>query len=108
VNKGGLVGEVVKRTGQTRADVSRVIDAAIDTVRETVAKGERVALVGFGTFEKRKRGQRTARNPRKPEIPIVIPARVVPAFNPGQAFKEAVAEKKRRPAKKSAAKRTRR
>ena len=67
MNKGGLVGEVVKRTGQTRADVSRVVDATIDTIRETVAKGERVALVGFGTFDKRKRGQRTARNPRKPE-----------------------------------------
>jgi len=108
VNKGGLVGEVVKRTGQTRADVARVIDAAIDTIRESVAKGERVALVGFGTFEKRRRGARTARNPRKPEVAIPVPAREVPAFNPGQAFKEAVAEKKRRSTKKPTAKRTRR
>ena len=108
MNKGGLVGEVVKRTGQTRADVARVIDAAIDTIRDAVAKGDRVALVGFGTFEKRRRSARTARNPRKPEVTINVPARVVPAFNPGQAFKEAVAEKKRRPAKKSTAKRARR
>ena len=108
MNKGGLVGEVVKRTGQTRADVSRVIDAAIDTIREAVAKGERVALVGFGTFEKRRRSARTARNPRKPEVTITVPARVVPAFNPGQAFKDAVAEKKRRAPKKATAKRARR
>jgi DNA-binding protein HU-beta len=101
VNKGGLVGEVVKRTGQTRADVSRVVDAAIDTIRDAVAQGERVALVGFGTFEKRRRSARTARNPRKPEVTIAVPARVVPAFNPGQAFKDAVAEKKRRATKKS-------
>ena len=107
MNKSGLVGEVAKRTGQNKADVARVVDAAIAAIRETVAKGERVALVGFGTFEKRRRGQRLARNPRKPEIAIPIPARVVPSFTPGQAFKEAVAEKRRRPAKKSQAKRSR-
>jgi DNA-binding protein HU-beta len=107
VNKGGLVAEVAKRTGQNKADVARVIDAAIDTIRQTVAKGERVALVGFGTFEKRKRGQRLARNPRQPDIAITVPSRVVPAFNPGQAFREAVAEKKRRSTKKSTARRRR-
>jgi DNA-binding protein HU-beta len=107
VNKAGLVGEVAKRTGKNKADVARVIDAAIASIRETVAKGERVSLVGFGTFEKRRRGQRLARNPRHPEIAIPIPARVVPTFTPGQAFKETVAEKKRRPAKKQAARRSR-
>ena len=108
MNKSGLVAEVAKRTDRNRAEIAEVLDQTMAVIRETVSKGERVSLVGFGTFDKRKRGQRTARNPRKPEVPIVIPARVVPAFNPGQAFKEAVAEKKRRPAKKSAAKRTRR
>ena len=108
MNKSGLVAEVAKRTGKNKADVSRVVDAAIATIREAVAKGERVALVGFGTFEKRRRGQRLARNPRKPEVEITVPARVVPSFNPGQAFKEAVAEKRRRPAKRPTAKRSRR
>ena len=107
MNKAGLVAEVAKRTGKNKADVARVVDAAIDTIRQTVSKGDRVSLVGFGTFEKRKRGQRLARNPRQPEIAIPIPARVVPSFSPGQAFKEAVAEKKRRPTKKSTAKRSR-
>jgi DNA-binding protein HU-beta len=105
VNKSGLVGEVAKRTGKNKADVARVLDAAIATIREAVAKGERVALVGFGTFEKRRRGQRLARNPRRPEEEIKIPAREVPAFAPGQAFKEAVA--RRRQPKKTAAKRSR-
>ena len=108
MNKGGLVGEVVKRTGQTRADVSRVIDASIDVIRDTVAKGERVALVGFGTFEQRRRSARTARNPRKPEVTITVPARVVPSFNPGQAFKAAVADRKRRAPKKAMTGRRRR
>jgi DNA-binding protein HU-beta len=102
VNKSGLVGEVAKRTGQSKADVGRVIDAAIATIREAVAKGDRVSLVGFGTFEKRRRGQRLARNPRKPEVAITIPARDVPSFVPGQAFKEAVVEKRRRAAKQPA------
>ena len=102
MNKSGLVGEVAKRTGQSKADVGRVVDAAIATIRETVAKGDRVSLVGFGTFEKRRRGQRLARNPRQPEIAITIPARDVPAFVPGQAFKEAVVEKRRRSAKQPA------
>ena len=107
MNKSGLVAEVAKRTGRNKADVARTVDAAIATIRETVSKGERVALVGFGTFEKKRRGERLARNPRKPEIAITIPARNLPSFNPGQAFKEAVAEKRRRPAKKQGAKRTR-
>jgi DNA-binding protein HU-beta len=107
VNKSGLVGEVAKRTGRNKADVARVVDAAIATIRETVARGERVALVGFGTFEKKRRGQRLARNPRKPEITIRIPARDLPSFNPGQAFREAVAEKRRRAPRKPTAKRSR-
>ena len=107
MNKSGLVGEVAKRTGNSRADVGRVVDALIATIRETVAKGDRVSLVGFGTFEKKRRGQRVARNPRKPEVAIMVPAREIPSFAPGQAFKEAVAEKRRRTTKKSTAKRSR-
>ena len=106
MNKSGLVGEVAKRTGKNKADVARVVDAAIQTIREAVAKGERVSLVGFGTFEKRRRGQRLARNPRKPEVEIRIPAREVPNFVPGQRFKEAVAERRRRTPKRTTGKRS--
>ena len=90
MNKGGLVAEVAKRTGLSKADVARVVDAAIDSVRESVVKGERVTLADFGTFERRHRNERIARNPRKPAIPIVVPARDLPAFTPGKEFREQV------------------
>ena len=98
MNKSGLVAEVAKRTDRNRAEVAAVIDQTMAVIRDTVSKGERVALVGFGTFEKRRRNRRIARNPRQPDIPITVPARDLPAFTPGQAFKQAVTSKRRRAA----------
>jgi len=100
MNKNGLVAEVAKRTGASKAEIGRTVDSAMDVIRETVAKGERVSLVGFGTFERKHRNRRIARNPRKPETPIVVPARDLPWFVPGKEFKQIVAAKRRRtPAK---------
>ena len=100
MNKNGLVAEVAKRTGASKAEIGRTVDSAMDVIRETVAKGERVSLVGFGTFERKHRNRRIARNPRKPETPIVVPARDLPWFVPGKEFKQMVAAKRRRtPAK---------
>ena len=96
MNKSGLVAEVAKRTDQNRSDVAAIVDETMSVIRDTVAKGERVALVGFGTFEKRRRNKRVARNPRKPDVSIVVPARDVPSFSPGQAFRQSVATKRRR------------
>jgi DNA-binding protein HU-beta len=90
MNKGGLVSEVAKRTGLSKADVGRVIDAAIDTVRTTVVDGERVTLADFGTFERKHRNRRIARNPRRPNVPIVVPARDLPSFTPGKEFRQQV------------------
>ena len=87
MNKGGLVAEVSKRTGLSKADVGRVVDATIDTVRDSVVHGERVTLADFGTFERKHRNERIARNPRKPDVPIVVPARDLPAFTPGKEFR---------------------
>jgi DNA-binding protein HU-beta len=87
MNKGGLVAEVAKRTGSSKAEVARVVDATIDTIRDSVVQGERVTLADFGTFERRHRNQRIARNPRKPDVPIVVPARDLPAFTPGKEFR---------------------
>jgi len=98
VNKSGLVAEVAKRVDRNKADVARVLDAAMAVIRDTVARGERVALVGFGTFERQRRNKRVARNPRRPEVPITVPARDVPSFSPGQAFRQAVLGKRRRAA----------
>jgi DNA-binding protein HU-beta len=109
MNKGGLVAEVSKKTKLNKTEVARVVDASIAVVRDQVAKGERVSLVGFGTFEKKRRNQRLARNPRKPEVEVIIPARDVPSFLPGKAFKDAVSSKrgaaKKPVAKKRSAKR---
>jgi DNA-binding protein HU-beta len=96
MNKNGLVAEVAKRTGSSKADVGRMVDASMDVIRETVAKGDRVSLVGFGTFERKRRNKRVARNPRKPQTPIVVPARDLPWFTPGKEFKELIAAKRRR------------
>jgi DNA-binding protein HU-beta len=98
MNKNGLVAEVAKRTGSSKADVARMVDASMDVIRETVARGDRVSLVGFGTFERKRRNKRIARNPRRPETPIVVPARDLPWFTAGKEFKEMIAAKRRRTA----------
>ena len=90
MNKGGLVAEVAKHTGLSKAEVGRVVDAAIETIRSSVVKGERVTLADFGTFERKHRNKRIARNPRKPDVPIVVPERDLPAFTPGKEFRELV------------------
>ena len=96
VNKNGLIAEVAKRTGASKVEVGRVIDASMSVIRETVASGQRVSLVGFGTFERKRRNKRIARNPRKPQTPIVVPARDLPWFSAGKEFKDMVAAKRRR------------
>lgn len=97
MNKGSLVSEIVKRTDLPPPDVAAVVDTLIDVVRERVARGERVVLSGFGSFERVRRNPRTGRNPHTREA-VRIPARTVPSFRPGTAFREAVAAKRRRAA----------
>jgi DNA-binding protein HU-beta len=96
MNKSGLIAEIAKRTGTSKAEVGRATDAMIAVIRESVATGERVSLVGFGTFERKRRNQRIARNPRQPKEPIVVPARDLPWFTPGKEFKDAVASRRAR------------
>jgi DNA-binding protein HU-beta len=97
MNKGGLVAEVSKRTGLSKAEVARVVDASIAAIRDAVVRGERVTLADFGTFERKHRNERIARNPRKPDVPIVVPARDLPAFTPGKEFRGQVVGDIRRP-----------
>ena len=68
-------------------DVASVQAAYFDTVRETVVEGDRVTLADFGTFERKHRNRRIARNPRQPEVPIVVPERDLPSFTPGKEFR---------------------
>ncbi|MGH7320809.1 MAG: HU family DNA-binding protein [Candidatus Rokuibacteriota bacterium] len=95
MNKNRLIAEIAERTGASKADIGRTLAAAIRVIRDSVSKGERVSLVGFGTFERKRRNRRIARNPRKPQTPIVVPARDLPWFIPGKEFKEMVARRPR-------------
>jgi DNA-binding protein HU-beta len=95
VNKSDLVATVSLETGFSKRVATEAIDAVLEAVRRTVARGERVSLPGFGTFEKRLRAPRTARNPRTGER-VRVPAMPVPVFRPGQDFKDACTGKTRR------------
>ena len=77
------------RATLTHADVERLVNGFIEEVKNAVAAGDTVQLVGFGTFEARERAARDARNPKTGET-IKIAAKKVPAFKPGKAFKDAV------------------
>ncbi len=89
MNKEELVQEVAKKAKVTQKEAADVINAWMETVEKTVAKGKKVTLVGFGTFEARKRAARTGRNPQTGKE-IKIAAKTVPAFSAGKKFKEAV------------------
>ncbi|MFO7893747.1 MAG: HU family DNA-binding protein [Longimicrobiales bacterium] len=93
MNKSELVEALAKKMDTTKADAQRTIDAIFDTkdgvLTETLVKGERVQITGFGTFETRKRKARTGRNPRTGEE-IKIGPTISPSFRPGKALKEAV------------------
>lgn len=89
MNKGELVDKVAEKSGVTKKQADIVLTAAIDAIMETVSGGEKVTLVGFGSFEPRERKEREGRNPKTGET-MVIPATTVPAFSAGKQFKEMV------------------
>lgn len=89
VNKSELVTSISEKSKLTKKDAEIVLKAFIDSVEEALENGEKVQLVGFGTFETRERAARTGRNPRTKEE-IEIPASVVPVFKAGKEFKEKV------------------
>ena len=108
MNKSELIESVSGEIG-SRAAAAKAVDAVLDTIMRSVASGERVGIVGFGTFEKRERSARTARNIRTGAT-IKVKATSVPGFRAGNGFKELVAGGGRKKAaakpaaKKSAAK----
>ena len=89
MNKEELAQEVAKQANVSQKEAVEVINAWVDTVQKTVAKGKKVTLVGFGTFEARKRAARRGRNPQTGKE-IKIPAKTVPAFSAGKKFKTIV------------------
>ena len=86
-----LINAIAAKTDLTKKDAEAALKAVVDTVTEALVKGDKVQLVGFGTFEVRARGERTGRNPRTKET-ITIPASKAPAFKAGKALKDAVSK----------------
>ncbi|MEL6441468.1 MAG: HU family DNA-binding protein [Cyanobacteria bacterium J06621_8] len=93
MNKGELVDRISQKATVTKKQADAVLSAAIDTIMEAVSDGDKVTLVGFGSFERRDRKEREGRNPKTGEK-MSIPATQVPAFSAGKLFKERVAPPK--------------
>ncbi len=94
MNKTELVAKIADKTGLTKKDSSLVVSAFVETIEEALKAGEKVQLVGFGTFEVRNRKARKGRNPQKPDQVMEIPASKAPVFKAGKALKELVNNKK--------------
>lgn len=89
MNKSELVSKVAESTGVSKKDADQVVNAVFESVTEALSEGDKVQIIGFGTFEVRTRSEREGRNPATGEM-IKIPAGKVPAFKPGKALKEKV------------------
>ncbi len=90
MTKNDLVSAVSASTGLTKTDAAKAVDAVFGSIIDTLARGEEVRLIGFGTFTVARRAASKGRNPRTNE-PIDIPALTLPKFKAGRAFKDAVA-----------------
>lgn len=89
MNKGELVDVISAQTNVTKKQADEILTATIDTIVEAVASGDKVTLVGFGSFESRDRKEREGRNPQTGKA-LKIPATTVPGFSTGKVFKERV------------------
>ena len=90
MNKTELIAEVAEKAELSKEDAEAAVSAAIDVITEALRKGDKVQLVGFGSFEVKSRADRMGRNPQTKE-PIPIPASKAPVFKAGKALKDAVA-----------------
>lgn len=90
MNKGELVDEIASRAMVTKKQADAVLTATVEAIMEAVSEGDKVTLVGFGSFEARERKAREGRNPKTGDK-MIIPATKVPAFSAGKLFKEKVA-----------------
>ena len=89
MNKGELVAALAAKTELTKKDSEVALNAILDVIADTIAKGDKVQLIGFGTFEAKSRPARVARNPRTGES-VKIAASKAPVFKAGKALKDAV------------------
>ena len=91
MNKAELVAAVAEKTGLSKKDSEKAVNAAFDAISAELVEGGKVQLVGFGSFETKTRNARVGRNPRTKEE-IEIPASRIPTFKAGKALKDAVAK----------------
>jgi DNA-binding protein HU-beta len=89
MNKGELVSAVAKKTGLTKKETELVLTTILETIIDVISSGEKITLVGFGSFETRDRREKEGRNPNTGEK-VVIPASRVPVFSVGKFFKKRV------------------
>ena len=89
VNKSELISAVAEKSELTKKDAEKAVNAFVSVISETLAEGDKVQLVGFGTFEVRQRAERKGRNPQTKEE-ITIPASKAPVFKAGKALKDSV------------------
>ena len=91
MNKAELIANVAEQTALSRKDCEKAVNAALDAITASLKAGEKVQLVGFGSFELKRREAHMGRNPKTKET-MQIPATTVPTFKPGKALKEKAAE----------------
>ena len=91
MNKTELIAAIATKAGLSKKDAEKALSATIETIAETMAKKEKVQLVGFGSFETKTRAAHTGRNPRTKEA-MEFPAKTVPVFKAGKALKDKVAK----------------
>ena len=91
MNKTELIAAVAAKTGLTKKDAEKVVNATIDTITESLVQGDKVNVSGFGIFEVKAREARVGRNPRTKET-IQIPATKLPAFKASKTLKDAIAK----------------
>ena len=89
MNKSDLVSSIAEKSDISKKDVEKALNAFVETVEETLQKGEKIQLVGFGSFEVKERAERKGRNPKTREE-ITIPASKAPVFKVGKSLKDAV------------------
>lgn len=92
MTKAELINAVADKTGLSKKDSEKAVGAVVDVITDALVEGDKVALVGFGTFETKTRNERQGVNPVTKE-PMTIPAATVPSFKAGKALKDAIAQK---------------
>ena len=92
MNKTELVNAVAEKADFSKKDADKAVAAVLDSITDALAQGDKVQIVGFGTFEVRARAEKQGRNPKTGEA-MIVPASNLPAFKAGKGLKEAVAKK---------------